>query len=86
MKHIITSIIIALCLSSCHGINVLGHQVELVNNRAPDGTFLPTNQVVNSAGESPDSSATLYHYPSGGLGVSAWYGGLLTGRHPQVKK
>jgi hypothetical protein len=85
MKHIITSIIIALCLSSCNGINVLGHKVELVNNRAPDGTYLPDNQVVNSDGEHPDSSAKLYHYPSGNLGVSVYYGGVLTGARPAIK-
>ncbi len=76
-------IILTLCLSSCQGFNILGHKVEIVNNRAPDGTFLPANQVINSAGEVPDSWANVYHYPSGNLGVSG-YSGLLNGRYPSL--
>jgi hypothetical protein len=73
-------------LASCAGINVFGRKVEIVSNRNADGTFKPVSQVTNSAGESPDSSATLYHYPSGGIGVSAWYNGPLAGMEPKLTR
>ncbi len=73
MKHILTSFIVILCLSSCAGgFNILGHKVEVVNNR-------------NAAGEHPDSWAMLYHYPSGNLGVSA-YSGQLVGAFPKLTR
>ncbi len=86
MKHILASFIVILCLSSCAGgFNILGHQVEVVNNRNADGTFKPANDAVNAAGEHPDSWAMLYHYPSGNLGVSA-YSGQLGGAFPKLTR
>ena len=89
MKTLIAfTLLILSCLfmSSCAGgLNILGTQVELVNNRNPDGTFRPANQVPNAAGEIPDSFASLYHYPSGNLGVSG-YAGALQGRFPSLSK
>ena len=73
-----------LTLPSCAQIQgLLGDKVEIVNNRNTDGTFKPVREVTNSAGESPDASATVYHYPSGKLGVSGWYGGNALGA-PQL--
>jgi hypothetical protein len=77
-----------LCLVSCEGtgFNVFGKRVEIVSNRNADGTFKPINEVTNSAGESPDTTATLYHYPSGDLGVTGWYGGPLKGKAPKLNR
>ena len=88
MKLIAFTLLILSCLfmSACNGIpNPFGGTIEIVNNRAPNGTFLPANQVPNAAGEIPDSFASLYHYPSGNLGVSA-YAGALNGRFPALSK
>lgn len=85
IPRILTLIAVIICMTSCQGINIFGHKVEVVSNRNPDGTFKPISQVTNSAGESPDSSATLYHYPSGNMGVSAWYSGTMAGKKPQLK-
>lgn len=73
-------------LSSCQGVNIFGHKVEAVSNRNADGTFKPLSQVTDAAGESPDSSATIYHYPSGTIGVSAWYSGKLAGQSPKLTR
>ena len=76
-------LLVVLLLTSC---NIAGRKIEIVNNRNADGTFKPVSQVTNSAGESPDSSATLYHYSSGTIGVSAWYSGKLAGTKPNLKR
>lgn len=80
--------LLAILLSSCDSLPVLGTKVEIVQNRNPDGTFRAVSEVRNAAGESPDGSATLYHYPSGDLGVTAWYsgsaGGALNGVAPKL--
>ena len=78
--------LMALMSSCAGGFNILGHQVELVQNRNADGTYKPVNQVTNASGESPDAGAMLYHYTSGGLGVSAWQGGTLQGMRPNLRQ
>lgn len=58
------TVLCALLVSACSNI-------ELVNNRQPGGQFILP---VNKAGETADASASLYKFPSGGLGVSLWTG------------
>lgn len=73
---------ILLLLPSCDSIGV--GKVEIVEVRRPDGTFKPDNEVINADGERPDASGKIYHYPSGKLGVSGWYGGVKGA--PQIKR
>ena len=88
MRHCILLLLVLPLLSSCSGtgINLFGKNVEIVNNRNPDGTFKAVGEIRNSAGESPDSYATVYHFPSGDLGVSVWASGPMQGMKPQLKR
>lgn len=81
LPRIIISLIITIFFSSCQ---IAGRKVEVVNPRKADGTYKPTKEVLNAAGESPDAYGTIYHYPSGDIGVSAWYGGLVTKKAPNL--
>ena len=87
MKLTLLLALVPLLFASCagSGFDIFGVNVELVNNRNPNGTFKAVNEVTNTAGETPDSSATVYHYPSGSLGVSAYAGGLLNGKTPKLR-
>ncbi len=77
-------IMAALCafvLSSCNTpLNVFGTSVALVNNRAPDGSYItPTSP----AGAPATKSATIYEFKDSTFGVSLWSDGtapLLSSR------
>jgi hypothetical protein len=85
---LVVLVVIVLPFASCNGgVDIFGTKVEVVQSRNPDGTIKAVNEVKNAAGESPDAHANIYHYPSGGIGVSIWYGDTpLAGSAPKLKR
>jgi hypothetical protein len=86
---LIVLVVIVLPFASCvnGGVDIFGTKIEVVNSRNQDGTIKAYKTILNSSGEAPNAHALILHYPSGNLGVSAWFGNeAMANQAPKLKR
>lgn len=66
-----TNILLALCAFALTSCAALQEAVTVLNDRAPDGTYLPLNQVKHPVtGQTAIAKGSFYVFPDGKVGVT----------------